>query len=198
MTMRRFLGAVAVTGMAVLSVALAVPTHAAPPTGTPTSVPGTCATYPVQICQAQIASSTTVPQQGQTIEVSGRGYAADENVDIYIGGILVGHATTDNSGNFDPPVVVPATLIGNQPLTGVGASHQPYDIDSLVLNIQAAGVGGSSSASGGAGGTSSSNGGGLASTGVEVAAFSAIGAALILAGIAFAVFGRRRRSAHGS
>ena len=198
MTMRRLLSAVAVTGMAAVSVALAVPANAAP-TGTPTSVPGTCATYPVQICQAQIASSTTAPQQGQTIEVSGRGYVANENVDIYIGGILVGHALTDNNGNFDPPVVVPTTLSGEQPLTGAGASGQPYDIDSLVLNIQTAGVGGSSSA---AGGSSSGAGGGgsgaLASTGVEVAAFSAIGAALILAGLAFAVFGRRRRSAHGS
>jgi LPXTG-motif cell wall-anchored protein len=83
---------------------------------------------------------------------------------------------------------VPASLIGDQPLTGRGASGQPYDVDSLILNIRAAGAGGSSS----------SNGGGLASTGVEIAAFSAVGAALIIAGIAFAVFGRRRRSAHGS
>jgi LPXTG-motif cell wall-anchored protein len=174
-------------GMATLSVVLAVPATAAP---TPTSVPGTCVPYPVQICRAHIAASTTTPRQGQTIEVSGTGYVANENVSLTIGGISVGTAHTDSHGNFDPPVVVPATLIGNQPLTGTGASHQPSDVDSLVLDIQAAGAGGSSSANNG--------GGGLASTGVEIAAFSTIGAVLILAGIAFAVFGRRRRSAHGS
>lgn len=186
MNMQRLFRAVAVAGLLTASAALAAPANAAAPT--PTSVPGTCATYPVQICQAHILSSTTTPTQGQTIEVSGLGYQPNEDVALTIGGIGVGTAHTDSSGNFDPPVVVPATLIGDQPLTGTGASHQPYDVDSLVLDIRASGAGGSSS----------SSGGGLASTGVEIAAFSAVGAALIIAGIAFAVFGRRRRAAHGS
>ena len=183
MTMRRLFGAVAAAGLLAVTVALAAPASAAP---TPTSVPGTCATYPVTTCQAHIQSSTTTPTAGQTIEVSGIGYVADEDVALTIGGIPVGTAHTDSHGNFDPPVVVPASLSGDQPLTGRGASGKPYDVDSLVLHI-----GGS-----GTGPTSSSNGGGLASTGVEIAAFSAIGAALILAGLAFAVFGRKRRSAH--
>jgi LPXTG-motif cell wall-anchored protein len=188
MNMRRLVRAVAVIGLLTASAALAAPAAGAAPVDAPTSVPGTCATYPVQICQAHIMSSTTTPLQGQTIEVSGLGYQPNEDVALTIGGIPVGTAHTDADGNFDPPVVVPATLIGDQPLTGRGASGQPYDVDSLILNIRAAGTGGSSS----------SGGGGLASTGVEIAAFSAVGAALIIAGIAFAVFGRRRRSAHGS
>lgn len=152
---------------------------------TPTSVPGTCVTYPVQICQAHILSSTTTPFQGQTIEVSGLGYQPNEDVALTIGGIPVGTAHTDSNGNFDPPVVVPATLIGDQPLTGTGASHQPYDVDSLVLNIRASGAGGSSSSSGG-----------LASTGVDILTGVAIALALIGAGVLFARGGRRRHN-HG-
>lgn len=185
MILRQVLSAVAVAGLATVSMVLASPAGAVP---TPTSVRGTCHAYPIKVCKAKIKSSTTAPHPGQTIEVSGTGYVANENVALTIDGIAVGTAHTDSNGGFDPAVVVPASLIGDQPLTGRGASGQPYDVDSLVLHIQAAGAAGSSA----------SNGGGLASTGVQIAAFSAIGAVLILAGLAFAVFGRRRRSAHGS
>jgi hypothetical protein len=145
-------------------------------------VPETCATYPVQICQAHIMSSTTTPFQGQTIEASGIGYHANEDVALSIGGIPVGTAHTDSSGNFDPAVVVPTSLIGDQPLTGAGASGQPDDIDSIVLNIRAAGAGGSSSS------------GGLASTGVDILTGVAIALALIGAGVLFARGGRRRHN----
>ena len=169
--------------MAAMLTTLGVGSAAAAPT--PTSVPGTCATYPVQICQAHILSSTTTPFQGQTIEVSGIGYVADEDVRLTIGGIFVGTAHTDSGGNFDPPVVVPASLLGDQPLTGAGASGQPYDIDSLVLNIRAAGEGGSSSSNGG-----------LAHTGVDILTGVAVALALIGAGVLFARGGRRRHN-HG-
>jgi hypothetical protein len=181
--MRRKLGAVAVLGMLAGTVLLAAPAGAVP---TPTSVPGTCG-YPPALCQAHIFSSTTAPTPGQTIEASGKDYHPNEDVDLTIGGIHVGTAHTDANGNFDPAVVVPASLRGDQPLTGRGASGQPNDVDSVVLHIQVAGASGSSSS------------GGLASTGVEIAAFSAVGVALIAGGVAFAVAGRRRRaSAHGS
>jgi hypothetical protein len=81
---------------------------------------------------------------------------------------------------------VPASLIGDQPLTGRGASGQPYDVDSLILNIRAAGAGGSSS----------SSGGGLASTGVDILTGVAVALALIGAGVLFARGGRRRHN-HG-
>jgi hypothetical protein len=166
--------------MAAMLTTLGVGSAVAAPT--PTSVPGTCATYPVSICQAQILSSTTTPFQGQTIEVSGLGYLPNENVALTIGGISVGTAHTDGDGNFDPPVVVPATLLGDQPLTGTGASGEPYDVDSLVLNIRAAGTGPTTS------------GGGLASTGVDILTGIAVALALIGAGVLFARGGRRRHS----
>lgn len=151
---------------------------------TPTSVPATCPTYPIQICQAHIMASTTTPFQGQSIEVSGRGYKADENVTLTIGGIAVGTAHTDSNGNFDPAVVVPASLVGDQPLTGRGASGLAWDVDSLVLNIRAGGTGASSS------------GGGLASTGVDVVAGVAVALALIGAGLLLSHGGRRRHARH--
>jgi hypothetical protein len=171
--------------LAVLLTTLGMGSAAAAPVDAPTSVPGTCVTYPVQICQAHIMSSTTTPFQGQTIEVSGLGYQPNEDVALTIGGIPVGTAHTDADGNFDPPAVVPASLIGDQPLTGRGASGQPYDVDSLILNIRAAGAGGSSSSSGG-----------LASTGVDILTGVAVALALIGAGVLFARGGRRRHN-HG-
>ncbi|MDT4938521.1 MAG: hypothetical protein QOG80_2192 [Pseudonocardiales bacterium] len=187
MTMRRKLGALAVFGLLSAGVLLAGSAVAAP---TPTSVPGTCVPYPVKICQAQIASSTTAPQAGATIEVSGTGYQANEDVAITIGGISVGTAHTDGAGNFDPAVVVPASLTGDQPLTGTGASGQPYDVDSLVLVISAFGVEPTNTGTG-----TGTGGGGLASTGVQVAAFTGLGVALIAGGAIAVAVGRRRRSA---
>jgi len=148
---------------------------------TPTSVPSTCETYPPEICQAHIMSSTTTPFQGQTIEVSGRGYHANESVALTIGGISVGTAHTDGSGNFDPPAVVPVSLLGDQPLTGRGASGLPDDVDSVVLHITAAGA------------SPTSTSGGLSSTGVDVLTGLAVAIALIGAGVLFMQGGRRRR-----
>lgn len=154
---------------------------------TPTSIPQPCSTVQevtIEQCQAHIMSSTTTPFQGQTIEVSGKTYHANEAVTLTIGGIFVGTAHTDANGNFDPPAVVPVSLLGDQPLTGRGASGQANDVDSLVLHITAAGVEATGSTSG------------LPNTGVDILTGVAVAIALIGAGILFTRGGRRRRSSH--
>jgi hypothetical protein len=158
-------------------------TAAAVAAPTPTSIPQPCPTpYPFENCQAHILSSTTTPFQGQTIEVSGLTYHANESVTLTIGGIFVGTAHTDAAGNFDPPAVVPVSLLGDQPLTGRGASGAANDVDSLVLHITTSGH--------------SANGGGLPNTGVDVLTGLAVAIALIGAGVLFTRGGRRRRSSH--
>jgi LPXTG-motif cell wall-anchored protein len=181
--MRRMTGARAVlmlvVGMLGMLFAVAGPAAAAP---TPTSIPLPCPSpYPFENCQAHILSSTTTPFQGQTIEVSGLTYHANEAVTLTIGGIFVGTAHTDSNGNFDPPAVVPVTLLGDQPLTGRGASGAANDVDSLVLHITAAG-------------TSNTGGGGLPNTGVKIAAFGLLAIALLSGGVLFTIAGRRRRN----
>jgi LPXTG-motif cell wall-anchored protein len=170
-------GAIAVV-LAVFGMGAAV---AAP---TPTSIPLPCPSpYPFENCQAHILSSTTTPFQGQTIEVSGLTYHANEAVTLTIGGIFVGTAHTDSNGNFDPPAVVPVTLLGDQPLTGRGASGAANDVDSLVLHITAAG-------------TSNTGGGGLPNTGVDILTGLAVALALLGAGVLFLRGGRRRHTSH--
>lgn len=144
-------------------------------------------TYP-PTTQAQVLSSTTTPFQGQTIKVSGLNYFADEDVKLYIGGIYVGVGHTDSAGSFDPPVVVPKTLLGAQELLGEGVSGQPNDRDTLTLTIRKPGKD--------VGGVTTTNGGGLSSTGVKAAGLTLIAVLLLAAGVAVNAAGRRRR-AHG-
>jgi large repetitive protein len=141
---------------------------------------------------AEVQSSTTTPQVGEQIEVSGVGYCADESVTITIGGKTVGTGHSDSSGKFDPEVTVPGPA-GARQLCGVGSSGLSSDTDCLTLNSSAAG-GASASASNSAGaGSGSGSGGGTAFTGVEVAALCALAALLLAGGVAFATAGRRRR-----
>ena len=151
----------------------------AAPKPKPTS---TC--YPPGRCHAKIFSSTTTPVQGQRIKVSGKFYLPNENVRLTIGGVYVGTARTDADGAFDPPVTVP-NLVGDQELSGVGASGLATDRDSLILTIRASGAAGAGD-----------NAGGLASTGVQIAAFSLLGVVLLVGGGFLVLAARRRRAAH--
>ena len=165
--MRRVMSAIAALGLLTASLFLGASAQAAP--------------YP-PTHQAQIFSSTTTPFQGETIEVSGLTYGLNEDVTLKIGGIFVGTAHTDGIGSFDPPVVVPASLIGDQLLEGQGAEGTPNDYDSLMLHIRASGVG-------------PTEPGGNANTGAKIAGMVGIAAVLLVGGTALTVFGRRRKAA---
>jgi hypothetical protein len=154
---------------------------------------------------AEIFASTTSPQPGAHIEVSGAHYEANESVAIYIGGtvtakvvnsictltlsggIRVGTGHTDGNGAFDPQVTVPDSLSGDQPLTGIGASGDVFDRASLVLNI-----GGNDNDNNGG------NNGGTSVTGVEVMALLVTAALLLVGGIALARAGKRRSATPGA
>lgn len=152
--------------------------------------PATCSTpqpYPPSP-SATVQSSTTTPNVGDTIKVSGVRYCADEDVTITIGGKTVGTAHTDGSGSFDPEVVVPGPA-GQQQLCGVGASGLATDSDCLTLNT--------SGAAGQAAGTGngSGNNGQTAFTGTQVALLLVVALALVGGGVAFSAAGRRKQTA---
>ena len=170
--MRRVLSAIAATGL--LTGTLFIGASAA-----------VAAPYPPH--QAIVTSSTTTPFQGQTIKVGGITYGPTEAVELKIGGIFVGTGHTDAGGNFDPNVVVPATLKGDQLLEGIGAEGTPNDYDSLMLHIRVGGV-------------NPTEPGGNANTGAKIAGMVGIAAVLLVGGTALTVFGRRRRasSTHSS
>jgi hypothetical protein len=152
---------------------------------------------------AEIFASTTSPQPGEHIEVSGAHYEAHESVAIYIGGtvtakvvnsicqltlsggIRVGTGHTDGNGAFDPQVTVPDSLSGDQPLTGIGASGDLFDRASLTLDI------GDNDNNGG-------NNGGTSVTGVEVMALLVTAGLLLVGGIALARAGKRRTATPGA
>jgi hypothetical protein len=153
---------------------------------------------------AEISASTTTPNPGEQIEVSGSHYEANEDVAIYIGGtatvtevnsvcqvtltggIRVGTAHTNSNGSFEPAVTVPDNLSGDQPLTGIGASGDVFDRASITLTI-----GGNNN--GGTGG----NNGGTSMTGVEVLALLVTAGLLLVGGVALARAGKRR-TPHGA
>lgn len=160
---------------------------------------GVAAPYP-PATHAQIFSSTTTPVQGQTIQVSGKDYLPNEDVRLTIGGIFVGTAHTDGAGSFARPAKVPATLLGDQPLTGVGASGLPTDRDSLTLTIRARGASNSAAVAGesNVAVAGRSNGaGGLSSTGARIALLVGVAVVLLAAGGVATRLGRRRRASRG-
>ena len=183
--MRRFARICAALGL-LGALALAGPAAADAGTGLHAQTgpcPGTSAYPPTT--QAMVAVSTTNPTVGETIEVSGQSYCANEDVQIYLNGTLRATAHTGSTGSFDPPLVVHGPP-GDQTLSGIGASGLANDRDSVVLHVQAPG---------GGHGTQASATEGLSLTGTDIALIIAIAVALLAGGTALAYAGRRRRSA---
>jgi hypothetical protein len=172
------------TGAAVmaLGLAFAVPAAAASATGRQAAAAGACndSNYP-PTPHAQIMSSTTTPDVGETIEASGVAYCPDEDVRITLNGKYVTTTHTDSTGAFDPPVTVHDT--GKLPLCGIGASGLPNDRDCLTLTVK----------SHGQGGVHTPGGGGTSFTGTDIMLIVVAAAVLLGAGGTLLLAGRRRR-----
>ena len=178
-------------------VCLAAPTAAGASTGIRSQAAAPCpggTSYPVS-ASAMIKVSTTAPYIGETIKVSGQAFCPNEVVRIYVNGHLRATTQSDASGAFDPSLKITGPA-GDQTLTGVGASAQPNDEDSLVLHVHAQqGIAGESIVAGGSGNASASGGAsGLALTGEDIALIVLVAALLLGGGTALTVAARRRRS----
>jgi hypothetical protein len=183
--MRRFSRMLAALCL-LLAASFAVPLGAAAAPG-PRAQTGPCpgaSAYP-PVTNAMLGVSTTSPAVGETIEVSGQSYCANEDVKIYLNGVFRATAHTDSTGAFDPPLVVHGP-VGDQTLSGIGASGLTNDRDSLVLHVHAARSAHVAESIGG--------GGGLSSTGTDIALIVAIAIVLLAGGTAVAYVGRRRRA----
>lgn len=138
--------------------------------------------YPIAP-DATVQVSTTNPRAGDTIKVAGIRYCPNEDVDIAIAGKFVGTRHTDTNGSFDPTVKVPGPA-GEKRLCGIGASGLAADRDCLTIDVRAGGS--SANPAGGPGEP--------AMTGVEIALLGVLALALVVAGVLFSTFGRRRKA----
>lgn len=123
--------------------------------------------------------STTNPQPGQVLTVSGSGFARGSTVTIQILSTPQTLATVkaDGSGAFNTQVTIPSNYFGSHTLQAVGVTP---DGATLVLSTTIT--------IGGANGSGSS---GMASTGAEVMVTAIVAAVLIVAGAFLLIFRRR-------
>lgn len=160
------LGLVAALGMVAANVFSALPASAAapyPPGGAPS-----------------LSVSTTAPNPGETITISGAGWGAEEVVTLVLHSTPVTLASplTDGNGTFSVPATIPSDVQGVHVLTGTGETTG--ETVSITLTI------GGEPPTGG--------GGGLPNTGLVVWGFGTVAVVLLTFGVALVVSGRRRRS----
>jgi len=186
--LRRCLAPVVVASLLALfpgatSAASAAPVHAGSAAQT---APGTCPKpkpYPPSP-SATVQVNTTVPNVGETLEISGISYCPDEDVELTIAGQHVGTAHTDAAGNFDPPVTTPGPP-GQKQVCGIGASGLATDRDCLLIEVQ-----------GGGETTPPGDHGGTAFTGVQIALLGLVALMLIVGGLFLTTMSRNRRPDH--
>jgi hypothetical protein len=186
--MRRVLRLIAVFGLLLAALTIGQTSAVATPARVPALESDTCphpAPYPPSP-GATVMASTTTPFVGQTIEVSGKGYCPDEDVEIFIGGTHVATTHTDAAGSFDPSAKVPGP-VGRATLLGRGASGLSADSDTLVLTVRSGSGSGSNSGS-------PSGGPGLALTGSEIVGLIVLAVLLLGGGAVMTFAGRRKRS----
>jgi hypothetical protein len=139
--------------------------------------PGGC--FPLTI-------TTTVPVAGQTVTIGGRDFLPGDTVRLKLvpPGTVLGTVIVGADGNFSVDVTIPADAAPGEAQIEDIADHPLCPMDPINIKI-----GGAKSGSGG--------GSGLAFTGVQILSALALAVALLVAGIAFTISGRRRR-AHGA
>lgn len=146
--------------------------------------------YPPTTC-AQLATSTTHPQPGATITVTGTSFDADATIRLYIEKprTFLRSVKSDADGSFSTTVTLPDGLTGNRVITAIGGQVNVCPIDPVQISIQ----GGAAASAGGGGSTN--GGGGTAFTGVDIAALLAAAAGLIGVGV---LMNRKGRTAKRS
>lgn len=124
------------------------------------------------------------PEPGESITVSGTGYAPNSRIDlvIYSSPQNLGSTMTDQSGAFSRAVTIPSGLSGSHTITSFGVdSNGNSRVLALGVTIAATGTSGSSGS------------GGLAVTGAPIVTILLTGILLVASGAASQFAGRRRR-----
>lgn len=180
--MRRMLSGLTAFGL--LALGFAAPAVAAAPRRAATAADACNPAKPYPPApQATVQVSTTTPQVGETINVSGIRYCPDEDVVITIAGKVVGTAHTDDHGRLDRTVAVPGPA-GDDRVCGLGASGAARDRDCLGVHAQ----GGHTESGAGSQGDP-------AMTGVEIALLGVAALVLVVGGVVFTTLGRHRNPA---
>jgi hypothetical protein len=137
---------------------------------------------------APTGDTDTTPAPGETMTITGSGYAPNSivTVVIYSSPITLGQVQTDGNGNFSLAVSVPQSVLGKHTIASLGYdSNGNLHVLTLPVTVTKATSRGSSGGSGG--------GDGLAITGAPVMAMMLLGAALLVVGGASRYAGGRRR-----
>jgi len=128
---------------------------------------------------------------GHTVTCEGDDYLPNDHVVLTLHTAVypLGSVNTDAQGHFEGKVVqLPAGVLGNHKIAGVGRGGAPFDDAFDNVLIVASGTGGQ-----GTGGNG--HGGGNSFTGVEVAGIGLLGVGLLVGGTLLVVSARRRRTA---
>ena len=204
MRIRTASGAVSAMALVALLIGSAMPAFAASPCppGQPTGRPpgvrpgapgqptGRPSAYPPRSrCQLQLSQS--VAAAGESVTVSGSGYAASSAVQLSFDGGSAGSATTDGSGAFSAALTVPSNAEpGSHSVaaSGVDPNGEAYVL-SATLEVSGAGASGGSQA----GAAQEADGGALPRTGSDSTIPGALaGAMLVAVGACFVIIARRR------
>lgn len=161
---------------------------------TPAAPPAIPATAPEPDGTLSAPAGASTPDAGETITVSGSGFAPNSEVTvvIYSSPQTLGTTVTDQAGAFSTAVTIPAGLSGAHTITSLGIDP---DGEARVLALGVTIAGSTTSTSTGDG----SGSGGLAVTGAPVVTILLTGILLIAGGAAGRFLGRgpgRRREVH--
>jgi titin len=163
-----------------------------------TVTPSAPATIPDSVPQPDDALSApagaTTPEPGETITVSGTGFAPNSRVDlvIYSSPQSLGTATTEEDGSFSKAVVIPSNLSGSHTVTSFGVDSDG-DPRILALGITLAAVTQADADDDSADADGADSAGGLAVTGAPTVTLLLTGVLLVAAGVSTRMAGRRRR-----
>ncbi len=147
----------------------------------------------VEAGKASLTLSASKVQAGESLTVTGHGFAAAEPVVITLASqvTVLSTVTTDAGGAFAAVVTVPAgTAAGDHTVTGVGQTSGLSASAKLTVAVKGTGTG-----TGDDGGTISTEPGALGSTGARGVFWLVGGAALLLAAGAAVLVIRRKRGA---